>query len=97
MAVGGTDFSDTYSGTNATYWNSGNTANFGSAISYVPEIPWNDSCAGALLSAYEGHSLTYGSSSLCSDPNIGSLLMTTVAAAAVPANAPAARPQLPAS
>ena len=49
VAVGGTDFSDTYSNTNSTYWNSTNTSNFGSAISYVPEIPWNDSCAGALL------------------------------------------------
>src|SRR5713226_9137156 len=45
VAVGGTDFSDTYSGTNATYWNSSNTPAFGSAISYIPEIPWNDSCA----------------------------------------------------
>src|SRR6202158_4379866 len=54
VAVGGTDFSDTYSGTNASYWNSSNTSAFGSAISYIPEIPWNDSCAGALLSAYVG-------------------------------------------
>src|SRR6266403_795705 len=46
VAVGGTDFSDTYSGTNASYWNSSTTSAFGSAISYVPEIPWNDSCAG---------------------------------------------------
>src|SRR6266852_5018942 len=79
VAVGGTDFSDTYSGTNATYWNSSNTSSFGSAISYIPEIPWNDSCAGALLTAYEGYSPTYGSTSLCNDPLIGSLLMTTVA------------------
>src|SRR6266571_810258 len=79
VAVGGTDFSDTYSGTNVTYWNSSNTSAFGSAISYIPEIPWNDSCAGALLTAYEGYSPTYGSTSLCNDPLIGSLLMTTVA------------------
>src|SRR6266481_1817332 len=56
VAVGGTDFSDTYSGTNGAYWNSSNTPAFGSAISYIPEIPWNDSCAGALLSAYVGYS-----------------------------------------
>ena len=79
VAVGGTDFSDTYSGTNATYWNSSNTSNFGSALSYIPEIPWNDSCAGALLTNYEGFSVTYGSSSLCNDPSIGSLLASTVA------------------
>jgi subtilase family serine protease len=79
VAVGGTDFSDTYSGTNATYWNSTNTPTFGSAISYIPETPWNDSCAGALLSNYEGYSLTYGSSSLCNDSSLGSLLLSTVA------------------
>src|SRR5882762_8880648 len=78
VAVGGTDFSDTYSGTNATYWNSSNTSAFGSAISYIPEIPWNDSCAGALLTAYVGYSPTYGSTSLCNDPVYGSLFQTTV-------------------
>ena len=79
VAVGGTDFSDTYSNTNATYWNSSNTSAFGSAISYVPEIPWNDSCAGALVSAAFGYSPTYGSTSLCNDPIIGWLFITTVA------------------
>src|SRR5712664_3478072 len=79
VAVGGTDFSDTYSGTNLTYWNSTNTSAFGSAISYIPEIPWNDSCAGALLTTYLGYSLTYGSTSLCNDPLFGSLFETTVA------------------
>src|SRR6267378_3708276 len=78
VAVGGTDFSDTYSGINATYWNSSNTSAFGSAISYLPEIPWNDSCAGALLSTYLGYSPTYGSTSLCNDPVYGSLFATTV-------------------
>ena len=79
VAVGGTDFSDTYSGTSATYWNSSNTSAFGSALSYIPEIPWNDSCAGQLVSAFEGYNLTYGASSFCNDPTIGSLLQTTVA------------------
>jgi subtilase family serine protease len=78
VAVGGTDFSDTYSGTNANFWNSSNTPAFGSAISYVPEIPWNDSCAGALLSASLGYTPTYGSTSLCNDPLFGSFFMTTV-------------------
>src|SRR5205823_10676345 len=54
VAVGGTDFSDTYPGTNPVYWNSSNTSAFGSVLSYVPEIPWNDSCAGALLPSYVG-------------------------------------------
>jgi hypothetical protein len=92
VAVGGTDFSDTYSGTNATYWNSSNTPTFGSALSYIPEIPWNDSCAGALLSAYENHSPTYGSTSLCNDPNLGSLLMTTVAGGGGPSQCASGTP-----
>ena len=79
VAVGGTDFSDTYSGTNNTYWSTTNTSTFASALSYVPEIPWNDSCAGVLLSSYEGYSPTYGPTSLCNDPSFGPFLQTTVA------------------
>ncbi|MFZ0887753.1 MAG: S53 family peptidase, partial [Candidatus Binataceae bacterium] len=65
VAVGGTDFGDTYAGTTSTYWRSTNTATYGSALSYVPEIPWNDSCASALIANYLGYTTTYGSSSLC--------------------------------
>jgi subtilase family serine protease len=78
VAVGGTDFSDTYAGTNSTYWNSSNTATFGSARSYIPETPWNNSCAGTLISTFEGYSPTYGPNSLCNSP-LGSFLATTVA------------------
>ena len=39
-------------GTNSTYWNSTNTATYGSALSYIPEIPWNDSCASQLLAIF---------------------------------------------
>jgi len=95
VAVGGTDFSDTFSGSNATYWNSSNTSAFGSAISYIPEIPWNDSCAGALLSAYEGYSPTYGSTSLCNDPLIGSLLESTVAGGGGPSQCASGTPSTP--
>jgi hypothetical protein len=92
VAVGGTDFSDTYSGTNATYWSSSNTSAFGSAISYVPEIPWNDSCAGLLLSNYMGYSPTYGSTSLCNDPLFGSFFMTTVAGGGGPSQCASGTP-----
>jgi subtilase family serine protease len=64
VAVGGTDFSDTYAGTNNTYWNSVNSSYFSSALSYVPEIPWNDSCTGALYDASIGYP-SYGPNSLC--------------------------------
>lgn len=65
VAVGGTDFADTYNNSNSTYWNSTNDPNYGSAISYIPEIPWNDSCASQLLASSLGFSATYGSSGLC--------------------------------
>jgi subtilase family serine protease len=65
VAVGGTDFGDTYAGTNQTYWNSTNDSNFASALSYVPEIPWNDSCANGLLAASLGYTSGYGSDGLC--------------------------------
>jgi subtilase family serine protease len=66
VAVGGTDFGDTLDGTTSTYWSSTNTPTYGSALSYIPEIPWNDSCAGALLSTYLGYPSPYGSAGLCS-------------------------------
>jgi hypothetical protein len=94
VAVGGTDFSDTYSGTSSSYWNSSNTSAFGSARSYIPEIPWNDSCAGALLSNYEHFSPTYGSTSLCNDPSIGTLLQTTVAGGGGPSGCASGTPSI---
>jgi subtilase family serine protease len=66
VAVGGTDFGDTYAGTNSTYWNATNSSAYESAKSYIPEIPWNDSCASVLLSTYAGYSTPYGSSGFCS-------------------------------
>ncbi|MFZ2061405.1 MAG: protease pro-enzyme activation domain-containing protein [Candidatus Binatus sp.] len=65
VAVGGTDFGDVYAGTSSTYWSSSNGTTYGSALSYIPEIPWNDSCASELLAGFLGFSSTYGSSGLC--------------------------------
>lgn len=79
VAVGGTDFSDTYSGTTSTYWNSTNTSTYGSAKSYIPEIPWNDSCASVLISNAEGYSVPYGSSGFCNS-SIGKEDFLTTAA-----------------
>ncbi len=79
VAVGGTDFADTYAGTNGAYWNSSNTGVYGSAKSYIPEIPWNDSCAGQLLSQYFGYSTTYGRSGFCNSFD-GEYYYTTTAA-----------------
>jgi subtilase family serine protease len=65
VAVGGTDFSDTFSGTTSTYWNSTNTSTFGSAKSYIPETPWNDSCGSQILSTFEGFAVPYGTAGFC--------------------------------
>ncbi len=65
VAVGGTDFGDSYEGTNSTYWSATNSQYYESALSYVPEIPWNDSCASVLIATVEGYSTTYGSGGFC--------------------------------
>jgi subtilase family serine protease len=68
VAVGGTDFGDTYDHTRTTYWNSTNNADYSSAKSYIPEIPWNDSCASELVAAFLGYGKTYGASGFCASP-----------------------------
>jgi len=70
VAVGGTDFEDVYNSNEggpalSTYWNKTNTSTFGSAKSYIPEIPWNNSCAGFLLYHLEGFSAPFGPSGFC--------------------------------
>ncbi len=70
VSVGGTDFEDTYNAKEvgtplSTYWNSTNTVTDASAKSYVPEVPWNDSCASYLLYNYEGYTSGTGASGLC--------------------------------
>ena len=81
VSVGGTDFADSYENTNTTYWNSTNDTNYGSARSYVPEMPWNDSCASMLIADYLGDLPTYGASGLCNNPTaINSYGLVTIAA-----------------
>jgi subtilase family serine protease len=55
VATGGTDFLDTYENTNSTYWSTTNTITGKSAKSYVPEMPWNDSCASNILFSFYGY------------------------------------------
>jgi subtilase family serine protease len=71
VAVGGTDFGDTYLNENSTYWSSANGKYFDSALSYVPEVPWNDSCAGLLVNQYLGFPAPYGSTSFCNNSAFG--------------------------
>jgi uncharacterized protein (TIGR03437 family) len=49
-AVGGTQFVEG----SGTFWASTNTANFGSALSYIPEAAWNESSGSAGLGATGG-------------------------------------------
>jgi subtilase family serine protease len=64
--VGGTDFLDTSLGTNAKYWATTNGASFSSALAYIPETPWNNSCAGAVITKYGKYASSIAS---CNDPN----------------------------
>jgi subtilase family serine protease len=64
ISVGGTDWGYAPLHTPGTYFNATNGANFQSAVSYIPEIPWNDSCGGSIVAAYIGLPTT-GTSSLC--------------------------------
>ena len=84
VAVGGTDFGDSYAGSNTTYWNSTNTTTYGSALSYIPEIPWNDSCASVLLASYLGFTTTYGASGFCNSAEGKEYYLTTAAGSGGP-------------
>jgi subtilase family serine protease len=89
VAVGGTDFSDAYAGTTNTYWSATNTSTYGSALSYVPEIPWDDSCASYLWYKYEGYSDAYGPSGFCNSglaTNPVTDFITTAAGSGGPSN-----------
>ena len=83
VAVGGTDFGDSYANTNNSYWNTSNTSTYGSALSYIPEIPWNDSCASTLIATYEGYGGTYGSSGFCNSVS-GENFLTVVSGSGGP-------------
>jgi Pro-kumamolisin, activation domain/Abnormal spindle-like microcephaly-assoc'd, ASPM-SPD-2-Hydin len=46
-AVGGTDF--LWQNSPTTYWNPTNSSNGSNALGYIPEIPWNSTCASLYL------------------------------------------------
>lgn len=55
VAVGGTDFNDL--GKYSQYWaSSNNSATQASALSYIPETTWNDSCTNAVFGNLLGYS-----------------------------------------
>ncbi len=64
--VGGTDFLDSFRGTNSRYWTQANHGALSSAKAYVPETPWDNSCAGALVTRYGGYANAIAT---CNDPS----------------------------
>ncbi len=84
VAVGGTDFGDTYAGTNATYWKNTNSRTYESAKSYIPEIPWNDSCASQLLATASGYATTYGAAGFCNSELGEAYYLTTASGSGGP-------------
>ena len=78
VAVGGTDFEDLYNASQpanggaplSTYWSSTDSTTSASALSYIPEIPWDDSCASAFIygSNYQtegSYTQAYGDGGFC--------------------------------
>jgi subtilase family serine protease len=95
VAVGGTDFADTVDGENSLYWNTTNGSTFGSAKSYIPEIPWNDSCASVLLSTFvTGSGITYGSTGFCNSTVGEEFFLTTAAGSGGPSGCATGTPAI---
>ena len=86
VAVGGTDFGDSYAGTNAQYWKAKNNATYGSAKSYIPEIPWNDSCASTLITNLEGYNVPFGANGFCNSALGEAFFLTTASGSGGPSN-----------
>ena len=55
-AVFGTDLADTLDGTTSKYFSATPNASYGTALSYVPEIPWNESCGNGVVATAAGFS-----------------------------------------
>jgi hypothetical protein len=94
VSVGGTDFYDSALGENSTYWNSTNGTYYNSAKSYIPEIPWNDSCASQVLATalFNAGDVTtantYGTGSACntSPYDTRTYYLTTASGSGGPSN-----------
>ena len=75
VSAGGTDFDDSYNGAMgdtgfgiSTYWAATDGTGKGSALSYIPESPWNNSCASPIYNAYEEGLLTTPAQGLLATP-----------------------------
>ena len=71
VAVGGTDYQDFFQQSQPLYWRAFNSPTGESAKSYIPEMPWNDSCGNSLLFGFEGFS---SGPAFCNSAAVGKFL-----------------------
>ncbi len=97
VAVGGTDFADSFFGINSQYWSDMNGLSYNSAVSYIPEIPWNSSCASQLIAfTVTGSAVTYGPTGFCNNTfAIQNGLLNTDAGSGGPSNCASGSPLNP--
>ncbi len=95
VAVGGTDYGDTFLGENGVYWSGTNGPNYNSALSYIPEIPWNDSCASQLVAIALGYPTTYGAGGACNSSVGEAYFLTTAGGSGGPSGCAYGDPTIP--
>lgn len=72
VAVGGTDFNDFLDP--STYWSTtNNSTTQASALSYIPEIPWNDSCTNPVFASI---GLSSNAETNCNNSELSSFVST---------------------
>ena len=71
VAVGGTAYQDFFQQSQSLYWRKFNSPTGESAKSYIPEMPWNDSCGNSLLFRFEGFS---NGPAFCNSAGVGKAL-----------------------
>lgn len=74
--VGGTDVADVLDGTTSQYFRSKPNADFGTAMSYIPEIPWNQSCGNTVAAKALDHGsgpVKFCKDQLAANPNLSTI------------------------
>ncbi|MEI9988009.1 MAG: S53 family peptidase [Aliidongia sp.] len=84
VAVGGTDFSDTFSGTQQHLLERDQHRDLRLGEILYPGDSWNDSCASVLIATTEGFSTTYGTSGFCNSTTGRADFLTTASGSGGP-------------
>jgi hypothetical protein len=102
--VGGTDFmaqynSDVHGIPVSNYWSAtNNPTTKASALSYIPEIPWNDGCTSELIYSdpvYGGFTQSYGPTGFCNSPLGQKEFLIDVAGGGGPSTCFTGKPSIP--